>query len=387
VNDPLVAKDPTSELVQSGNIFDGSGGRKDAVGTAFDPASFYAYTLDPADQVPAIVRAGAGPQPTRPRPQGHRVTVALDGSGDFASLNAALGAALNRTGPLTIVMKPGVYREVVHVWEDMSGVTIVGAGTSPADVTITYDIAAGAEKFYGGTFGSGGSPTFTTLGDDITVRNLTLENSYDETVTPSQALAVRTVGDRAVFDHTRFVADQDTFKADSPNRDVFNRTYLHDCYVEGDVDFIYGRGTAVFDGCEIFSGDRGTPANNGYITAASTSDDNPYGFLFTHSRFTSDAADKSVHLGRPWHPGGDVRAIAQTVIRDSVLGAHVMDAPWTDFSGFSWKDARYFEFRNTGPGATVNEDRPQLDPASAGSFTREKYLAGSDNWQPWKNCR
>ncbi|GGN93580.1 hypothetical protein GCM10010112_82000 [Actinoplanes lobatus] len=386
VNDPLVAKDAASELVQSGNIFDGSSGRRDTAGTAFDPATFYPYALDPADLVPDLVRAGAGPQSAGQRPATSVVTVALDGSGDYASLMGALGAALNRSGPLTIVIKPGVYREVVRVWQDMPGVTLVGTGRNPSDVVITYDISAGGTKFYGGTYGSAGSPTFTTLGDDVTVRNLTLANSYDESVMPSQALAVRTVGDRAIFDRTRFVADQDTYKADSPNRDRVSRTYLHDCSIEGDVDFIYGRGTAVFDGCEIFSSDRGTPANNGWATAASTSDDNPYGFLFTHSRFTSDAADNSVHLGRPWHPGGDVRAIAQVVIRDSYLGPQIADAPWTEMSGFPWQQARYFEYRNTGPGAAVNENRPQLDPAKAADFTRETYLAGTDRWQPWRFC-
>ncbi|MFE5339569.1 hypothetical protein ACFQ80_05085 [Isoptericola sp. NPDC056578] len=30
--------------------------------TAFDPASSYPYTLDPAADVPSVVRAGAGPQ-------------------------------------------------------------------------------------------------------------------------------------------------------------------------------------------------------------------------------------------------------------------------------------------------------------------------------------
>jgi pectinesterase/pectate lyase len=387
VNDPLVAKDPLSELVQTGNIFVKSGGRKDNIGTGFDPATYYPYTLDAAADVPAIVKAGAGAQQGRQRHQGRVVTVATDDTGDFGSINGALGARFTRNGPLTILVKPGTYREVVHVWEEQTDVTIVGVGKSPADVVITYDIPAGGAKFYGGTFGSGGSPTFTTLGTDITVKNLTIENSYDESVTPSQALAVRTVGDRVIFDRTRFLGDQDTYKADTANRDLVARTYLHDCYVEGDVDFIYGRGTAVFDNCEIFSSTRGVEAetgNNGYITAGSHSDFNPHGFLFWHSKFTSDGADHTVYLGRPWHSGGDPLAISQVVIRNSWLGSHIkVEGPWTDMSGFSWKDARLFEFRNFGPGAGVNENRPQLDPAHAGDYTVRTYLEGTDNWRPW----
>lgn len=72
------------------------------------------------------------------------------------------------------------------------------------------------------------------------------------------------------------------------------------------------------------------------------------------------------------------------VIRDSVLGAAVAEAPWTEMSGFPWQEARFAEYRNTGPGATVNENRPQLDPAQARNFTRETYLSG---WQPWRDCQ
>ena len=71
------------------------------------------------------------------------------------------------------------------------------------------------------------------------------------------------------------------------------------------------------------------------------------------------------------------------LIRDSVLGAHIRTAqPWTDMSGFSWKDARLLEYRNTGPGAGVNSNRPQLSDASAASYTAQRYLAGSDGWNP-----
>ena len=387
VNDPLVAKDPASELRQQGNLFSGVSGRQDNVGTAFEPSSFYPYQADPAENVAAIVKAGAGPRPARTKPTRPVITVALDGTGDYGSFMAALGATRDARGPVTIVVKPGIYREVVRVWDDQAGVTIRGTTRDPRDVVLTYDLPAGGEKFYGGTYGSYGSPTFTVLGADTTVRDLSVENAYDESVTPSQALAVRTAGDRALFDHTRFLGDQDTYKADSPNRDLVSRTYLHDCYIEGDVDFIYGRGTAVFDRCEIFSSDRGTPENNGYVTAASTSDDNPHGFLFVHSRFTSDAAEKSVYLGRPWHPGGDVRALAQVLIRDSWLGAHIKDAPWTDMSGFSWREARFAEFRNRGPGAGVNPDRAQLSATEAADYTRETYLTGTDNWRPWIAAR
>jgi pectate lyase len=46
-------------LVQRGNIFANSG-TCEAGGTVQEPSAFYSYTLTPADQVPAVVQAGAG---------------------------------------------------------------------------------------------------------------------------------------------------------------------------------------------------------------------------------------------------------------------------------------------------------------------------------------
>ena len=56
--------------------------------------------------------------------------------------------------------------------------------------------------------------------------------------------------------------------------------------------------------------------------------------------------------------------------------------PWTDMSSNSWKNARFFEYRNTGSGATVNGNRPQLSDAQAANYTPQKYLAGTDGWNP-----
>jgi pectin methylesterase-like acyl-CoA thioesterase len=108
-----------------------------------------------------------------------------------------------------------------------------------------------------------------------------------------------------------------------------------------------------------------------------------YGFLFYQCNLTTNgAAAASVYLGRPWHPSGDVNAIGQVLYRESTLGAHIKSAPWTDMSGFSWKDARFSEYRNTGPGSGTGTDRPQLSDAQAASYTPQKYLAGSDGWNP-----
>jgi pectin methylesterase-like acyl-CoA thioesterase len=118
------------------------------------------------------------------------------------------------------------------------------------------------------------------------------------------------------------------------------------------------------------------------VTAASTDIGNPYGFLFYRCTLTSPAPARSVYLGRPWHPSGDPNAVGQVLFRESTLGAHIKDAPWTDMSGFSWKNARFSEYHDSGPGASVNGNRPQLTDAQAATYTPQRYLAGGDGWNP-----
>lgn len=74
--------------------------------------------------------------------------------------------------------------------------------------------------------------------------------------------------------------------------------------------------------------------------------------------------------------------MAQVLIRDTELLTAVKSAPWTDMSGFSWKDARFAEYRNSGPGAAPSADRPQLAAADARTYTVANYLKGTDGWAP-----
>ena len=314
------------------------------------------------------------------------VTVAKDGTGNYTTVQAAVNAApTNSSGTFTITVKPGDYHEIVTIPSNRPHLTVVGSTGRASDVVIEYNNANGTAKPGGGTYGTSGSASVTISGHDFTARNVTFANTFDEaasSLSNKQAVAVNTQADRVVFDNVRFLGNQDTLLLWSASTTSRTRAYFHSCYVEGDVDFIFGRGTGVFNGCEIKSLSRGSSSTNGYVTAAATEKSNPYGLLFYKCTLTSNAAAKTVYLGRPWHPGGDTSAIAQVLFRESTLGAHIKDAPWTNMSGFSWKDARFSEYKNTGSGAGVNGNRPQLTDSQAASYTPQRYLAGSDGWNP-----
>jgi pectinesterase len=293
----------------------------------------------------------------------------------------------NNTRRTEIRIAPGTYRELIRVPANKPRISFVGLGRIPEDVVLVYNNASGTPKPDGtGPYGTGGSASVRIEGPDFMALNLTFSNDFDEAanqdVKNRQAVALFLAGDRAVLRNVRCLGNQDTLLADSPARGVQARSYFADSYIEGDVDFIFGRGTTVFSGCEIRSLDRGSGSNNGYVSAGSVNTQIKHGYLFTHCRFVSDAAPASVHLGRPWHPGGDPDAVAQVLVRDSWLGAHISATPWTDMSGFSWRDARFHELNNNGPGSRITPDRPQLDPQQANDFTIGAYLRGTDAWAP-----
>ena len=346
----------------------------------------YAYTVaavDTSGNTSAVATASAARVIESNPVEGADVTVAQDGTGDHRTVAAALAAApASATTPYVIAIRPGTYREVITV--DKPNVTLIGATGVASDVVISYGNAAGTAKPDGTAYGTSGSATALIKANNVTVRNLTIENSYAETGTGSeQAVALKTTGDRLVFANVRLLGDQDTLYVDSPKAGALARSYFVDSYIEGDVDFIFGRGTAVFDRTTLKAATRGSTSNNGYVTAASTDKSLTYGYLITDSVIESDAPAGTFHLGRPWQPSGDANAVAQVVIRDTVLPAAIKAAPWTDMSAtFSWRDARFAEYRNSGAGAAVNADRPQLTAPQAAQHTKWSYLAGADNWNP-----
>jgi pectin methylesterase-like acyl-CoA thioesterase len=359
---------------------------------------FYRVTArDRVGNVSKVSSTVTGTSTTAPVAIPVEYTVLTVGPGkQFPSITAALATIpKNALANHRLDIDPGTYRESFEI--DRSNVKLHGLGSDPSQVVISAAQASGStdpdepEE----TLGTAGSAVVRVTGTDVSLDNLTVVNAFDEQANPqitsAQAVALRVEGDRFVADHVRLLGNQDTLLADTPKPTTRIRQYYVDSYIEGDVDYLFGAATAVFQRVTFRSLDRGK-SSNGYLTAASTDTGSKYGFLITDSKIVSDAADGTINLGRPWHPSADPKALGSVVIKDTWLPSAVdTAAPWDDMSStngsgvkvpFSWKDARFSESQNIGPGATVNENRPQLTAKDAANATPEKYLAGKDGWNP-----
>ncbi|THA50164.1 pectinesterase family protein [Streptomyces sp. A1136] len=390
LNNP-VTKDGSAALVQRGNVFVNTTGRNESGGTAFDPKTYYRYTLDAAADVPSKVRAGAGPRgsfgttavPTAAADR--TLTVAKDGTGQYKTVQAAVNAVpVNNPSRVLVSVKQGTYRETVDVPANKPHITIQGSGTSRKDTVIVYGNAAGTRKPDGtGTYGTPGSATVAIRSDDSQLRNLTISNDFDEAANQNlndhQAVALLTTADKVVLDGLIVTGDQDTLEMETAAKDKPGRVYLTNSYVVGNVDFIFGRATAVIDQSVITLKKRWNGTSAGYITAPSTQTGRK-GILINRSTVNGDVAPSSFYLGRNWHPGGDNTADPQATVRNSTLSAAIKTTPWTNMGGFSWKDDRFAEYMNTGPGAgPKSTDRPHLTDPQAASQEVSDWLG---DWTP-----
>ncbi|MDQ0602787.1 pectinesterase [Streptomyces canus] len=303
------------------------------------------------------------------------------------SVQAAVDAV---DGPgWTIVVHPGTYREFVDVPADKAELTLRGASRDPRDTVIVYDNANGTQKPDGsGTYGTAGSATFTSAAPGLTVRDLTLANDWlradHPDITGTQAVASYTYGDRTHFDNVRLLAHQDTVFVETTALTSFDRQYFHRCYIEGDVDFVFGRATAVFEECHFHTLQRDvTFTPKGMVFAPSTARANPHGILALRSRITSGAEEAAYKLARPWVPSYETTAWPSLVVRDTRIGPGIDPvAPYTNMrEAYPWQTMRFREYRNSGPGAVISvpENRPQLTRDQAESHTKATYLG---DWCP-----
>ena len=301
--------------------------------------------------------------------------VAADGSGQYRSVQEAISSAPMRTGlgdpRWVIFVKKGVYRERVYVQRERGNMLILGEDA--ATTTLTYDLHANIAGPDGKAIGTFRTPTVQVDGDDMIWENLTIANGAGEPgprpVGPdvAQALALRVDGDRVVFKRCRFLGFQDTVLL---NR---GRHYFADSYIEGDVDFIFGAATAYFDRVHIHA------LRNGYITAASTPEGTPHGFVFRDARITGESGVR-IYLGRPW------RIYAKTVFLRTEMSSVVRPEGWHNWNKpEAEKTTFYAEYGSTGEGAGAKTRVPwakSLSHEQAAALTPQAVLGGIDGWNP-----
>ena len=268
--------------------------------------------------------------------------VAKDGSGDFFTVQEAVNAAPDycKQDETTIYIKDGIYEEKVTIPTNKQRLHLIGQS---ADKTvITWSDFAKKTGPTGYEMGTSATSTVFLYASDFLAENLTIENAAGEGKDIGQACAITVDGDRVAFINCRFVANQDTIYTYGKGQNQ----YFRSCWIEGTTDFIFGASTCWFEDCTILS------KKNSYVTAASTPENEEFGYVFNNCRLIHNEEAQKVYLGRPW------RSFAKTVFINCHLGDHILAEGWHNWNKpYAEKTAFYAEYGSKGPGAASEGER------------------------------
>lgn len=293
--------------------------------------------------------------------------VARDGTAEFRNIDDAIEVCRAfMEYHKVIFVKKGTYKEKLIVPSWLTNIEICGEDRD--NTIITYDDHANV--FIPGTdrkMGTFRTYTVRVDGNDITFRNITIENNAARL---GQAVALHTQGDRLTFVNCRILGNQDTVYTGGIN----TRLYFKDCHIEGTTDFIFGPSTAWFENCTILS------RTDSYITAASTPQNVEYGYVFNRCKIVAAEGVSRVYLGRPW------RLYAHTLFMNCQLGKHILPVGWHNWSNTQNETtARYCEYDNHGEGAATKERAAwtrQLTRKEAAKVTLENVFRQNGGWIP-----
>ena len=368
--------------------------------------------------------------------------VAADGTGNYTNLTAAV-AALPTTGG-TIYMAPGTYTEQVSI--AYPNVSLRGLGGDPTKVILTAEAGATPNAQNGGKTGDEGSSTLNvdkaTIGSTTYIPNnfyaeyMTVNNTWntDTSVNPtalvssggscianssnlsnsalynagtlcySQALAVWSRSDQAVFNNVRLNSLQDTLYAGSQGSSgsayTAARQYFWKGYISGDVDYIFGDAAMVFDQTQFYTLWHGTSATgtetiSAQNKAVANGSTNDYlsGYVFNSATLTSQSTGMTnLYLGRPYGQFSTHVLLNTKIDQMNPLG-------WTEFSGqTNLPTSTYSEYNsipytdsqgNTGQGVTGTRETTSISPqvfttaAQAAKWAPVAFLSQMANGTSW----
>ena len=319
-------------------------------------------------------------------------TIAKDGSGDYTTVQAAFDAVPdNYTGRWVLHIKPGTYTERPTLAATKSNVFLIGDDATTT--IITNNIAAGTTNPDTNLpYGTSLSQTMAIFGNDFTASKLTVANTFVNSTantqinSSTQAVALKTQGDRQAFYDCRILGYQDTYLGNS-----IGRAYFKNSYIEGNVDFIFGRQTIVFDNCTTYIN-----RQNSVVTAPSTEASTKFGFVFLDCNLTVPAAGtvdfngtviNNFHFGRAWQnvpKSAFIRCATPSVLNP---------VGWTTPINGTLP-VTFVEYGNTGDGATpdrlalranggvvLNETQSQIYTV-ANVFRKETDPSFVFDWMP-----
>ncbi len=247
--------------------------------------------------------------------------VSLGPDADYCSIQGALDEATEGT---TISVGPGTYYGAVYV-TDKQGITLRGDDRETTIIAGVNNNNLNPSTRGRALFGSENLK-------DFTLSNLTIENRTPQDGSQAEALALLSC-DRCIVRDANIRSLQDTLLWSG-------RVYADNCYIEGNVDYIWGTGAAYFNACEIR-----TVGRKGYNVQARNGA-NGHGYVFVDSKLTADpgiTGDVLARIDVAEYPNSEVAYI------DCEIGPHISAQAWTITGGGAPGSLRFLEYQSRDP--------------------------------------
>ncbi len=300
-----------------------------------------------------------------------QLTVAADGSGDFATVQGAVDfVPANNNKRVVIFVKKGTYTEIVYVGSNKPFVTVRGE-----DRNLSVVQYANSNNF---------NPTSTTHramfgvdAADFTLENITLRNTTPQG--GSQAEAFRGNNNRIVLNRVSLYSFQDTLLLQGQSN---QGGFVTDSYIEGDVDFMWGSGAVFFQNTEMkqlrtdgfFTQIRNGAGRNGYV--------------YVNCKFTRAAGVTTSYLTRI---DPDDFPFSQVVVINSQMDG-IRPDPWrfdnpgAAVTAANYPNIRFWEYNSrdlNGNPVDVSQRHPisrQITAAEAVQWSDPSFVLGG--WAP-----
>ena len=233
----------------------------------------------------------------------------------YATPNDDLQNLLNNAEPYSIIkLAKGVYRQKLEI--DVDGITIEGENAE--NTAISYGDYAKKLDEKGVEYNTFRTYTVAVCANDVTLRNITVENTAANSPKNGQEVALTVYGDNFIADNCRLLSEQDTvfcgplpldlierydgFLKDKLRRNITSKQRYVNCTIAGTVDFIFGCGDCLFEHCTIVSLDDG---RHGFVAAPAHALEQNVGFVFNKCVFEGiGELDGKIFLARPWRDYG-----------------------------------------------------------------------------------
>ncbi len=193
-----------------------------------------------------------------------------------------------------------------------------------------------------------------------------------------RATAVGIRADQVEFKNCGFFSSQDTLFTGG---EVPHNMYFKNCLIEGQTDYIFGDGNAIFDECELRWKGYSAGSTGGYITAGRR-DAGAEGYLFRNCTVTANSALTVTggYWGRPWRQTAGVVFLNTKLEKANLITA----VGWNSMSGNTADKAYFYEYNTT----TMDGKAVDTSKRSKHVMTAEKAAAINNstyfgNWVPY----